>query len=198
MRTTRRALAVIGAGLGGMVLAAAGVTPQSADSNIAVWLRHVGFAHPPTALASKSADHAAQIGAALVIIVCACVFFDLLPHFRRSPKHETPVGEALAFLGSGKWGRSLDQALQDVFEPGTPNVFNWLRQAASQGRITVWGRHDRNDIYREIEPKYWLTHQLDGQALVTNGFARTWGDDGDSYIDLVVSKAEMRRMRKNG
>jgi hypothetical protein len=110
----------------------------------------------------------------------------------KAARRDADIGEALAYTVTREWGHTLDDALLALFEPGAQNMFNEHREAALNGDVTVWGRRDRFDIWREIPKGYWADHQLNGHAL-TQGHARTWGNDTDAYIDLMVNRAETER-----
>lgn len=109
---------------------------------------------------------------------------------------DTPLGEAMAFIACREWGRNFDDALASMFHGG-PDAFTELRQSAYDGKLTVWGRYNRSDIYRKIPAEHWSAHRIDGNALLLNGFARTTGNDMVSYIDLMVSRAEIEREFRN-
>jgi hypothetical protein len=117
-------------------------------------------------------------------------------HARKKPiERDTPLGEAFGYMALREWGHDTDRALMELCEQRAPNIFSQFRQRAFDGEITVWGRRHRHDIYVPIEPRYWHTHQIDGGALL-NGLTRTWGQDGESYIDLMVSRAQIERAWK--
>ena len=105
-------------------------------------------------------------------------------------KRDKPLGEALAYLACGEWGHDIDYAIVDMFQEGSRDLFGEFRQRAFDDKITVWGRHNRQDVYRIIPAEYWSNHQIDGKALL-NGFVRTWGNDGNGFIDLMLSKVEV-------
>ncbi|HXS48529.1 MAG TPA: hypothetical protein VN713_00215 [Sphingomicrobium sp.] len=110
-------------------------------------------------------------------------------------QRDTSLGEGLAYLATGQWGQDMDAALVEMFNTTTPNYVGDVHQRAFDGKLTVWGRFNRSDIYRPIPVAHWSNHSLDGNALMLNGFARTWGHDGESYIDLMVSRSQIEDWR---
>jgi hypothetical protein len=115
------------------------------------------------------------------------------PNHETEVEEDTPLGEAMAYMVTGRWGLAIKEVLREAFEAKPPDPFESFRRAAHRQKVRCWGRLDPDKLVRKIPTDHWSEHQVDAKALLMNDFARTWGHDGESYVDLMVNRAEIER-----
>ncbi|MEO6607823.1 MAG: hypothetical protein ABIN69_05080 [Aestuariivirga sp.] len=100
------------------------------------------------------------------------------------------LGEALAFIASGKWGKVYSTYLMaETVVRSASTAYDEIRQAAGDGTVQVWGKIDTHGIYVKIDPDYWARNTINFMSLI----------EGEPKTELVSSNALVvyRELRVN-
>lgn len=116
----------------------------------------------------------------------------------RGAVRDTGADEALAYIAFGEWGRDFSEVVIALFEGKVGNPCTPFRQAALEGKITVWGMLRINKVWDKIPASHWAKHGLDEEMFKAGNPATRWtdihGSDGEEYHNLMVDRAEIERV----
>ncbi|WP_315721605.1 MULTISPECIES: hypothetical protein [unclassified Bradyrhizobium] len=84
--------------------------------------------------------------------------------FRRN----VDVGEAVAFLSLGVWGKRFSDVDAGGAEARSraSEALEAFLQGAADGDFPVWGKRGRSAIWEDIPAKFWLSHQIGWSSLL--------------------------------
>lgn len=114
-------------------------------------------------------------------------------------KRDVKIAEAIAYLGSGEWGRSFLDVMGAKDVDGV-SVYEKFNQAALDGDITIWGRKGYQGLYEPLPKDYWkewqvaymslLGEQADVEKIVHN-------PSGWHHHDLMTSKMQIEALYRD-
>lgn len=130
-----------------------------------------------------------------------------LPKFfrRRKVERDMPVGPALQYLLTHRWSdKPMDFRYHGSFADSPLKI----SQAGVDGKITIWGKHNGAPPYVIIPKEFWVKNTLSYDSYIAEnkqGFiwARSQTTprrnivEGDTYTDLMVSRAEFEKIDWN-
>lgn len=104
------------------------------------------------------------------------------------------VSDAVAWSLSGEWSGHLT-----VENPDCPRRLEELREAAAEGRLTIWGRTGDAGTWQPIEPGYWKSGTVEPGSLGQGGENVVAEPKGRAkakkkYCALKVSRAQVEEL----
>jgi hypothetical protein len=90
------------------------------------------------------------------------------------PTRDVSIGEAIAYLAFGSWGRTFTEAASSHDVNGEWE-YKQFQQAAADGDIPVWGRTGKSRVFEIIPKEFWRQNHFDWFNLLR-------GDSGTEPI----------------
>lgn len=112
-----------------------------------------------------------------------------------APSRDASLGDAFAYWCIGTWGEKLFDVVASGRGRGDPT--EQFRQLAFDGKLAVWGRLSRSDIYVPIPTEYWRHHSADFLSAMRPDGIESQGhgnsSDGERYYELMVCRAQVEK-----
>ena len=119
----------------------------------------------------------------------------------RPARRDISVGEAIAYLCFGSWGKSFHDAAASPEVSGSWE-YNQFQQAAADGEVRIWGRLSANRVYEPIAKEFWRDNNIEWFSLLNAddhtepiGRVDTRGPV-HRYSSLMTSRADAERLFK--
>lgn len=112
--------------------------------------------------------------------------------FRRGanlpPPRDTTLPDAFAWAHFGRWDKSYTDAL---LAGGTSHgdLAEQFRQKASEGLLTVWGKHNASGLFEQIPPEHWRDHHLRLSDMVSP----TLEGGAEPYREIMLNRREVEK-----
>jgi hypothetical protein len=111
-------------------------------------------------------------------------------------RRDVTVSEALAFVQFRQWHLRFLDAAGTAGNRVTEHL-DRLVQLAADAELTIWGKLERDGVWRKIDPEFWLDYRIEWFGLLRSE-ARTESRRHDidmrTYHELMVSRAEIERL----
>ncbi len=148
--------------------------PEEATSNLVGWLNKFGIEKLPNAFAGPNVDN-------IVTALCFLILVPVIIVWRRSlsPTHKQIVEPSKPDQSSAQASQMdrqpINHAYEYLLEMGawkegdeSPQIAHYLRQAALDGGITIWGAEPSSLLFEweiplllEIRPEFWQHYETD-------------------------------------
>jgi hypothetical protein len=118
------------------------------------------------------------------------------------PEDDVWVSDAVAWSLSGQW---IDGAWSAPESSDCPRRLEELREAAAEGRLTIWGRTGDAGTWQPIDPSYWKSSTVEPASLAegrekvvaeskTGAKAKGKAKAARKYSALKVSRAQVEEL----
>jgi hypothetical protein len=107
---------------------------------------------------------------------------------------DVTVGEAIAYLCFGEWGKRFLDAAQSSAHDANSKLAEFL-QSAADGEIPIWGKKKTGGVYEPIPREFWFKNQIEWFGLLKDAALSesSIGNQGERYFFLMTSRAAMEK-----
>jgi hypothetical protein len=107
---------------------------------------------------------------------------------------DVTVGEAIAYLCFGEWGKRFSDAAQSSAHDANSKLGEFL-QSAADGQIPVWGKKKTEGVYEPIPKEFWFKNRIEWFGLLKDAaFSESSrGAQGERYFFLMTSRAAVEK-----
>ena len=201
---------------GALLLVAVGVSPQAADLNATLWLKALGWQHPPTSLLSTAAQSSIRAAAWFLITLGALTLLEWMFSFKdrspavRSNRYLSARDAVHYLLDETKWvwavrrirkpgivhGREVEMQLNAALEA----IGEFQKEASKEdSSLKVYGLQFGSAQAELIPHTFWMNNGLDARQVYAAGVdcetvPTVWAANGHvKYGKLQIDRAGMQK-----